>query len=156
MPSPVFQSNITSSYGRFLTTESDRFRPGEITLTDIEDDLCGNRNIKIYTGPESCKPYDPLFAIAEIQDPGYKIEEVSYENKFGEKFLKSRVVVPTMSVKFTAEVSVKHILYRMVSENESLRIDFDSTWINRRITQLVVQEEQIDFSVYFFPLLYGM
>lgn len=156
MPNPVFKSNITTSLARFFTTAVDEFPQGVITASDTLSDLCGNENVKLYQGANSCATNLPIYFIANIEDPTYLVDEAYYENEFGQKELKSRVVVPRMRIAFNCDTYIRSLIYKMISENEELLIDFETSWIGKVAKNFEIdtdEEDFIDDSKFFFMQL---
>lgn len=156
MPKPVFKSNITTSIGRFFTTAVDEFPPGVITASDTLSDLCGNENVKLYQTANSCATNSPLYFIANIEDPTYLVDEAYYENEFGQKELKSRVVVPRMRIAFNCDTYIRSLVYKMISENNELLVDFETGWIGKVAKNFEIDNDEEDFiddSKFFFMQL---
>lgn len=142
MPNPIFKSTITQSIGRYFNTGTDEFPPGLITASIEQEFLCGNENVKLYEGAESCANNDPIYFISKIGDPDFRLSEEMYENDFEQRNLKSRVVVPRMKFSFNIDTSVRGALYKMISENDELRIDFETTWTNRIIKNVEIEDDE--------------
>lgn len=143
MPNPVFKSNIRTSFAHTLSTKTDEFSPGLITAVIAEDlaMLCGEENVRFYNTGDSCATNDDIYAIADIGDPDFIVDEEYYENGFGQKYLRSRVVKTRMSVAFYADNYVRSMLYKMVSENDELIVDLDG-FTGKKIRNIAIEGDE--------------
>lgn len=143
MPNPRYKSSITTSFAHTLSTKTDEFSPGVITAVIAEDlaMLCGEENVRFYNTVDSCATNADIYAIADIQDPAYTVEEEYYENGFGQKYLKNRVVKTRMSVAFYADTFVRGKIYEMVSENDELMADLDG-FTGKKIRNIAVESDE--------------
>ena len=158
---PRFNSTIKQSLGRFFTAEVDSFAPGTLTTSSIKAQLCGNENVKLYLDPDTCTgALDPIYFIANINDPNFEIEEEYYENEFGEKNLKYKVGHQLMSISVTADTLMRNDIYKMILANEFLRIDFETTWLNNKISHVEVTDddkiEMTDGTFWFMTIQFQM
>jgi len=158
---PRFNSTIKQSLGRFFTAEVDSFAPGTLTTSSIKAQLCGNENVKLYLDPDTCTgALDPIYFIANINDPNFEIEEEYYENEFGEKNLKYKVGHQLMSISVTADTLMRNDIYKMILANEFLRIDFETTWLNNKISHVEVTDddkiEMADGTFWFMTIQFQM
>lgn len=145
MPNPVFQSNITSSFARYLTTGTDEFAGGTIFGVIDEDlaSLCGNQNIKLYPTPDACIVTDTMYFVSLINDPEFDVKEEYYTNGFGQEKLKSRICIPRMSFSTTLETYGRGKLYDLISQNEELLIDFETTFLGYTAINFRIDEEKV-------------
>ena len=143
---PKITSSLTSSIARFFSPEQYEYPTDLITAVDesLLAVLCGNENVKLYTPEDTCGSAMTLYFIAEIEEPDFPIEEEYFENGFGQKILQSRVSQPRMKFSFYCESYIRSLVYKIVSENKELLIDFYPTWTNRTIKNIAVEADEVD------------
>ena len=144
MPTPIFNSDITSSFARFFTTAEDEFKGGTLfgVTSDEVEYLCENENVKFYQTEDACSNGDDFYFIAQINDPEYEVKEEYNVNGFGKEKLKSRVCIPRMSFSTQVDTYVRGKLYETIGANEEMLVDFETTWTGYRATNILIETEE--------------